>query len=165
MNRSNAYYLARLRDEHPAIYADYQAGKFKNASAAIRAAGLKKVPSPLDTLKKAWSEASAAERATFRADIGCMPLTPTAAIGPVSASTTAAVGVNQIHVGGYLTPATGQKLKAVMAARGLRLGQVMFELGYSTRNASIGLALARGSLIHDQHLLDALEKWLAKQAV
>ena len=100
MNRSNAYYLARMRDEHATVYAEYLAKKFKNASEAIRAAGLKKVPSPLDALRKAWSEASAAERATFRADIGCMPLTPTAAIGPVSASTTAAVGVNQVHVGG-----------------------------------------------------------------
>lgn len=165
MNRSNAYYLARLRGEHPAIYADYQAGKFKNASAAIRAAGLKKVPSPLDALRKAWVKASTADRATFRADIGCIPATPTPAMGSVSASPTGPMRVNPIHVGGHLTPATAQKLRAVMAARGLKIGQVMSELGYPPLNASLGRALARGSLIHDQHLLDALEKWLAKQAV
>jgi len=28
--RDNAYYLERLRLEHPQVYGDYRAGKFKN---------------------------------------------------------------------------------------------------------------------------------------
>lgn len=161
MNRSNAYYLARMRDEHPAIYADYLAKKFKNASEAIRSAGLKKAPSPLDALRTAWAKATSAEQATFVAEIGCASSTTATIVTPL---TPIAGPELAIHSGGYLTPATVQPIKDIMSARGITQGTVMREIGYKPLNACLGRALGRGDRIHDESMLDALENWLAKQA-
>lgn len=161
MNRSNAYYLARMRDEHPTIYADYLAKKFKNASEAIRAAGLKKAPSPLDTLRTAWAKASTAEQATFLAEIGCAPSTTATIVTPLTP--TAGPGL-AIHSGGYLTPATVRRFKDIMSARDIMQGTVMQEIGYKPLSASLGRALGRGDRIRDLRLLKALDDWLAKQA-
>jgi len=51
MKRDNAYYLERLRRDHPGVYRDYQAGKYRNLSAALVAAGLRKDRNGLEGLK------------------------------------------------------------------------------------------------------------------
>jgi hypothetical protein len=176
MNRSNAYYLARMRDEHPAIYADYLAKKFKNASEAIRSAGLKKAPSPLDTLRTAWAKASTAEQATFLAEIGCTPhvaiapapaapIVKASAVKPATPVVPGSAPVSAIHIDGYLTQTAKKRITEVMVRRKIKLGIVMKEMGYDPRNASIGLAAHQDNRIRDESLLDALENWLAKQAV
>ncbi|MBZ4024075.1 hypothetical protein CKO11_16630 [Rhodobacter sp. TJ_12] len=69
--RDNDYFLKRLKDEHPQIYTDYLAGKFKNPTEAFKVAGLVKSKTPLQKLENAWKDASDAERAAFKAMIGC----------------------------------------------------------------------------------------------
>lgn len=70
--RDNQYYLERLKNEHPSIYADYQMKKFKNAAEAFVAAGLRKPKTPLDALHAAWNKATTAEKDAFRVMIGCV---------------------------------------------------------------------------------------------
>lgn len=156
MNRSNAYYLARLQDEHPAIYANYQAGKFKNATEAIRAAGLKKVPTALDTLRTAWTKATTVERATFLTDIGCAPsiatrpapaapLVTTASVQPTSPAVTGSAPVSAIHIDGYLTQAAKKRITEVMVRRGIELGVLHGQRGF-LRNRPDPLAERRKPL-------------------
>jgi hypothetical protein len=69
--RDNNYFLARLRDEHPAVYADLMAGKFKNETEALIIAGLRKQRSAMELLKSAWAKATTSECDVFKAFIGC----------------------------------------------------------------------------------------------
>src|SRR6056297_1676292 len=83
--RDNQYYRERLRTEHPDIYADYQAGHFKNLSEALVKAGIRRKRTELDALKAAWNKASTAERGAFKAFIGCTVPTVTRAPALTSA--------------------------------------------------------------------------------
>lgn len=50
-----------------------------------------------------------------------------------------------------------------MAKRKLKPGDVMFEMGYLRLNASVGMALARGTQLTPQ-VIKSLEQWLAKNS-
>ncbi|RUS60684.1 hypothetical protein EGN72_07180 [Pseudorhodobacter sp. E13] len=162
--RDNRYYLDRLRDEHPAIFADYQAGKFKNASEAFAKAGLRNQRSSLQVLKSEWNKASVAERDAFKALIGCVA-NPNPA--PSAAMTTTPVvsslpPATAIHLDGRLTSSAAAQIQAIMIRRGITSGTIMRELGFNPLDASLGLALQRGSCIKNQVVLDALSEWLKK---
>jgi hypothetical protein len=171
--RDNRYYLERLRDEFPAIYADYQAGKFKNAAAAFVGAGLRKTKSDLDDLRSAWKKASPSDRSTFKVEIGCFGSVSTAS-GPVvknrstarpSASIGSAAATNPIHADGYLSKNTIAQIEAVLARRRIKVGEMMAEMGFKKLNPAVGLALNRGAQIRDPAVLAALENWLSKNSV
>ena len=49
-----------------------------------------------------------------------------------------------------------------MTRRGMKLGDVMRELGFATINLSLGLALNRGSRNGDPAVLVALGDWLKR---
>ncbi|MBL4927778.1 hypothetical protein [Fuscibacter oryzae] len=159
--RDNSYYLDRLRIDHPGIYADFQAGKFKNASEALIKAGLRKPKTALDALHSAWAKATTAERVAFKAMIGCAPkVSTTSFISPgVSQPTTPASTPRPIHQNRYLTPEAADDIRAIMARRGLKNGDVMRELGFNPLNASLGMALNRNTQIKEP-LLKALEGWI-----
>jgi len=59
----------RLKSDHPELWAEVEAGT-KSTHAAAIAAGIVKVPSVLDTLRKLWAKASEADRITFMEEIG-----------------------------------------------------------------------------------------------
>ncbi len=63
--RNAAYYENRLKRDHPAIYADLKAGKYKTVTDAAIAAGLRNPRTRLHELKNAWSKASHAEQHEF----------------------------------------------------------------------------------------------------
>lgn len=152
--RDNEYYLERLRVDHPAIYADYRAKKFKNAAEAFVAAGLRKERSALDLLRTAWSRASAAEQDAFKALIGC--------VSPISTSATAitpsrsGVVINGMR---QLPPALASDVRSIIARREMKVGDVMRELGLNRLNASLGMALGRGTQVQDS-LITALTDWV-----
>jgi len=54
----------RLKADHPELWAEVEAGT-KSTHAAAIAAGIVKVPSVLDQLRKLWAKASEADRRTF----------------------------------------------------------------------------------------------------
>lgn len=60
------YALRRLRKHRPDLHADVLAKK-KSAHRAMIEAGFRKEPTVLEQLQRAWTKASTAQRATFRA--------------------------------------------------------------------------------------------------
>jgi hypothetical protein len=66
---ASQYLLRRLAREQPEILAAYERGDFKSVRAAAIAAGIVKVPTALDQLRKDWRKASPREQETFRAEI------------------------------------------------------------------------------------------------
>jgi hypothetical protein len=156
--RDNQYYLERLKNEHPSIYADYLAKKFKNAAEAFVKAGLRKPKTPLDALQAAWNKASAADKDTFRVMIGCVSAAP---------ATPSAVGITSPRIGGptkgmsLLPPSLASEVRAIIARRQITVGTVMRELGKSPLNASLGMSLERGTQVQDS-LITALTEWVAR---
>lgn len=174
--RDNDYYLERLRSDHPAVYADLQAGKFRNPAEAFVAAGLRRQKSALDMLRTAWTKASGPERDAFRVLIGCaappasapatMPLpastSPPSSAGRGTVSNTASLST--IHANRYLTPVAKAAIEDVMARRGITTGIVMREMGFKPLNGSLGMALSRNTQLRPE-MIAALEKWLAVNAI
>jgi hypothetical protein len=66
--------VARLKRDHPEVAARLAGGEFKSVAAAGRFARgegphpPRKVPTPLDLLRRAWAKASKAERKQFLAE-------------------------------------------------------------------------------------------------
>jgi hypothetical protein len=166
--RDNDYYLDRLRSDHPAIYADLRTGKFKNPSEAFVAAGLRRRKSPLDQLRTAWSKASSAEQSAFRGEIGCTASTTTTTVSVAPSGLTvshaSAPGNVRLAAGKvHLPPALEAEVRRIIAHRRLKNGDVMREMGLNARDASLGMALQRGTLVQDE-LIVALETWVAAHA-
>ena len=163
--RDNQYYLDRLRIEHPAVFADYQAGKFKSAAEALVAAGMRKPRSQLDVLSSAWSKASPTERDAFKALIGCVTLAPVSLAPAVVSAGIAPPGQARPAKGkDHLTPTLAADVTAIMDRRGLKIGDVMREIGFSHLDASLGRAIARGDQVQNR-LISALEIWVQKNKV
>ena len=160
--RDNQYYIDRLRNEYPTVFADLQAGKFKNVAQALVAAGLRKPRSQLDVLSSAWNKASPTERDAFKLQIGCVaPTAVSAAQAVVSAVIALPTLARSANGKSHLPPTLAAEVKAIMARRGLKNGGVMRELGLGPLDASLGRALARGHQIQD-HMISALETWVQK---
>ena len=64
------YLTARLKRDHDAIFQRLAAGEFASVRQAAIAAGIVKVPSVLDQLRKLWAKASDADRRTFMDEVG-----------------------------------------------------------------------------------------------
>jgi hypothetical protein len=163
--RDNRYYLERLRADHPGIYADFQDGKFKNAAEAFVAAGLRKAKSPLDLLQSTWAKASVAEQDAFKALIGCaVPSTAISAL-PVPTGATVLVSGSLRRATGKqsLSPVLMTEVRRIMDRRELTTGAVMREIGKSPLDASLGMALGRGTLVQNDMVL-ALESWVQANA-
>jgi|GEM_PF-523632 len=177
--RDNEYLLRRLEKEHPAIFADWQAGKFKSPREALIKAGLKQPPKQLNVLKNAWSKASADEQAEFRRWIRALsgpssvsvisaPVTvrPGAHFGspvPVVPRTPKAARTNTkvVDGDGYLQPSARARIEQIMKGRGLKIGDVMKDLGLNPRDASLGGALrSRKPTRISNGLAFELERWI-----
>jgi hypothetical protein len=66
-SRDTAYLAARLRRDHPgAVFDESIRGSVRQAAIA---AGIVKVPGPLDQLRKLWAKASEADRRTFLEEV------------------------------------------------------------------------------------------------
>lgn len=167
--RDNQYCLDRLRDEHAGIFADYQAGKFKNAAAAILAAGLRKQQDILVVLKSACKKANAAEQETFKLLIGCvvpvLALPPTAMALSVPLSPSAHSHVSQnatiLQTKRKLSPVLAAAVRQIIDRRKLKTGQIMCEMGMNPLDTSLGRALYRDTQVRDD-LVKALEVWSEK---
>lgn len=63
--RDAAYYRARLRRDHPTVSAGLSSGKYASVREAAAAAGLIRLPSRLDALKREWNRASKTQHVEF----------------------------------------------------------------------------------------------------
>lgn len=153
--RDKAYYEERLLKDYPAYYVDYINGKYRTITEAAIACGLKTSRTRLLELKNAWQKASANERREFEnwlhTEYGVITPHPTAS----------ATGRVAIANGRQLLPWAKSRIQAVMTARGLKVGALMKELGFSPLNASLGQAL-KGDTQLQPALITALENWLEK---
>jgi hypothetical protein len=59
--RASSYFRARLRRDHPLVYGDLLAGRFASVRQAALAAGLIRLPTALQGLKREWNKASPQE--------------------------------------------------------------------------------------------------------
>lgn len=152
--RDNAYYLDRLLQEHPDAHADLMAGKHATVDAALRAAGLKKTRSRLMELRNAWKHATADEQNAFKSDIGCI-----APPGPVRHPAAHPAAGGPISRDRRLEPWAVGRIREIMSVRGIKNGTVMDEIGFKRLNASLGMALDRGTQLQPT-MIDALKLWL-----
>lgn len=154
--RDNTYYLERMKVERPDVFADYQKGMFKNASAALIAAGLRKPIDQLQVLKAALCKASQVEQDAFKAMIGCSGATSGVAAPVASPPHPSPLSVQSNRM---LTPAAATAIRDLMARRRMKPGQVMREMGFKPLDTSLGMALSRGTKLKPD-LLEAIERWL-----
>lgn len=155
--RDNSYYLERLEAEHPAIFSDWKAGKYRSIRKALEAAGLKKPPTQLNVLKNAWRKASAKEKRDFLAFVGVSTPSPVAASKPSVVTSPSALLDAQDH----LLPAVATRIKAIMTGRRIKMGTVMSEMGFGSLDPSLGNAMSRARptrVLPDK--ASALAKWL-----
>jgi len=68
LSTATIYRQRRLKADHPELWAEVEAGT-KSTHAAAIAAGIVKVPSVLDQLRKLWAKASDADRRTFMDEV------------------------------------------------------------------------------------------------
>lgn len=68
LSTATIYRQRRLKADHPELWAEVEAGT-KSTHAAAIAAGIVKVPSVLDQLRKLWAKASEADRRTFMDEV------------------------------------------------------------------------------------------------
>lgn len=151
--RDNAYYEARLERDHPTIYTDLKAGKYRTVTDAALAAGLKTKRSRLHELKNAWAKSSHSEQREFLKWLGASGTV----MHPASA---APIPFSPIAINRCLVPLAVARIDEIMSRRHLKMGDVMAEMGFRRLNASLGMALLRGTQLQP-NLIVALEKWLA----
>lgn len=144
-DRGNSYLLKQMKSRFPAIYADYQAGKYRSVRAAAIAAGLRQPTKELNVLKGAWRRASKKEQRAFLDWIGTRA-TPVASMPVVDAER-------------RLLPTAKRRIQFIMVRRNLKQGDVMHEMGFKKLNASLGMALNNDTRL-DPNLVRSLEKWL-----
>lgn len=145
MKRDNAYYLNRMAREHPAAYADYLAGKYPSASAAIIASGLRVPRSRLDELKNAWSKASLNEKREL--------------VRWIKAGTRPSMPAGPIAVDGVLAEWAMEEIRRIAFERNLSSGDLSRELGLKALDASVATAL-KGGVRLKPTTIEALTKWL-----
>lgn len=151
--RNAAYYENRLKRDPPAIYADLKAGKYRTVADAAIAAGLRNRRTRLHELKNAWSKASPVEQREFLSWL----------LASKTISSPATASFAPIAVDHSLVPLAVARIEEIISKRHLMLGEVMVEMGFSPLNASLGMALARGTRLQPS-VIAALEKWLAANA-
>ncbi len=163
--RDNGYYEERLKRDHPHIFADLKAGKYRSTSDALFAAGLKNPRTRLQEMKNAWTKASNRERSDFLKWLKAST-PPTASVPPAPAPavpsthrTTAAPRPAAFDPDRRLLPASAARIKEIMRRRGLTSGEVTSELGFRNLNAALGRALHRNTQLQPD-IMKAIERWL-----
>lgn len=146
--RDREYFEKRLKAEFPAIYRDFLSGTYKTVNAAAKAAGLVKPPTQLDYLKRAWSNASSADRKAFIKWAQGRSSPPSSIRSPVTPAF-------------YLEGWAKKRIPDLMARKGLKNKDVMKALGSSPLDASLWRALRRQSPTRLRpDLASALGRWL-----
>ena len=183
--RNNTYWLKRLELEHPAIHAKLMAKEILSVRSARAEAGLIRLPTRLDAMKREWNGATTAERAAFlrflegESGISIIPTKPIPAKSekgapevPVVASRPT-VPISIADGDRCLTPSGKTRLLAVMLRLGLyrkrmskgtfdiKSGAMMREFGFDASDPSLSRAIRWGSQLAPG-LISKLDEWLAK---
>ncbi|MND65099.1 hypothetical protein D3C80_564600 [compost metagenome] len=145
-----------MKRDYPTIYADLKAGKYRTVTDAAFAAGLKTKRTRLHEMKNAWEKANHSEQREFLKWLGL-------GRSVVHSVSVGAMPIAPIAVNRCLVPLAVARIDEIMSKRHLKIGNVMAEMRFARLNASLGMALARGTQLQPS-LIVALEKWLAANA-
>ncbi|THK38905.1 hypothetical protein EHS39_07735 [Ensifer sp. MPMI2T] len=159
----NTHDLQRLRSEFPDVHGAFLAGKIPSLRKALVIAGIKPERTRLDKLKNSWTKATDSERDIFLNWLMARGALSTTAAHPPTASPSARAVEAPIASGRYLLPSAIAEIKAIMAQRQLKPGDVMQEIGFPPDDHSLAHALARGASLR-LAVIAALETWLRTNA-
>ena len=161
--RDNAYFEERMKAEHPSIYADWKAGKYRSFHQARLAAKLAKPRTRLHELNNAWDKANAGERAAFLARIGVSaggsPTMPPSTSGGVYFPT----GASLVDSDRFLLPAVCARVTHIMKACNLKPGQVRKQMGGSPHDMTVAEIVRRYWQVKPK-VEDELRDWLNANA-
>ena len=147
--RNSTYYRKRLEREHPAIYRDLVAGRYRSVRQAAAAAGLIHLPTRLQNLKREWNRASSAERREF---VTWLKSTLRSALpsGKVVATPD-----------GKLISRARAFLLDWLRRNGARPGRIMKAIGFSNYDSRLAQALDSGKPL-PKDVLDPLSRWMER---
>jgi hypothetical protein len=151
--RDSGYYRERLRRDHPRIYADLGAGRYRSVRQAAIAAGLIREPTRLQALKRNWQRASPAEQRRFVAWVRARTASARRAGPSISAI---------VDSDNRLKPPVVSFLKGWIRAHRYKPGWIMKDLGFSVYDATLAPAITSNGPVREK-VADKLQHWLAKQ--
>jgi hypothetical protein len=148
--RDSAYYEARLKRDFPKIFAEWRAGKFGSVRQAAAFAGLIRLPTRVDALKREWKRATPAQRKGFLTWVN------TSGIGLKKVT-----GIKPpiVDAGRYLKPDVIAVIKKWLAANHAKASDIVIDMGQSPLDGSLALAL-KGVYRLRKEMIVELESWL-----
>jgi hypothetical protein len=153
--RDSAYLEGRLKRDFPREFADLRAKKFKNVSQAAAAAGLIRLPTRFDALKREWKGATPVQRAAF------LTWVRATRIGLTSATR---IKPPIVDAGRYLKPDVITVIRKWLAANHAKISDIVKGMGLSTLDGSLALAL-KGHYRLRKDAIVKLESWLKLQGL
>jgi hypothetical protein len=147
--RDSNYYKRRLQREFPRIYSELLSGKHESVRQAAAAAGLIRLPTRLQALKREWKHATWAERKAF------------ATWAKAGLRTTPAPSKPVAHPDGRLTASAAAFLVAWQSRTRLRPGRISKAMGRSNHDFRLAQAIGSGTAL-PQDLLKDLSEWMRK---
>jgi hypothetical protein len=153
--RDSNYYKERLKRDFPPIFADWRAGKFKSVRQAAAFAGLIRLPTRVDALKREWKRAAPAQRKAFLTWVNTtgIGLKKVTGIKPPIAD-----------AGRYLKPDVIAVIRKWLAANHAKISDIVRDMGLSPLDGSLALALKGVYRLH-RDTIAKLEIWLKLQGL
>lgn len=145
--RDSVYWERRLRLEHPTIYADYRAGRIRSVRQARKKAGLIRLPTALDEVKRAWVKLAPTEIDQFLVWLR-----------PRVSATRKSV----LDRGGHLTPDVTGFLESWLSRNRLRPGRIMERMGFKRYDYRLSEAIKRKRRLPPD-VIAKLTSWLASE--
>jgi hypothetical protein len=151
--RDSSYLLQRLERDYPAIHAKYKAGDYSSVRQAASAAGLIRLPTNIDHLKRAWKKATHPEQVEFAKWVRArMPNTGTPAPAPIA------------DANGYLLPAVRQFIRDWLTTTKSRPARILEAIGDNRYDYTFSQALdEKNPSSLKKERIDKLHPWLVKQ--
>jgi hypothetical protein len=158
--RDAEYLRRRLARDFPAIYADLVAKKYTSVNAAAAAAGLIRLPTRLDALKRAWKKSSVKEQVEFLKWVRSRLPRRTAlppATAPASAPASSAMADPRVRLKAEVRRFLADWLSRTKS----RPARIMKEMGLSRHDVTLNNAILRNEPVR-KHIAGRLVSWLAK---
>ena len=148
--RASAYYIEQIQRRFPKIYADLRSGKIKSVRQAAAAAGLIRLPTSVDALKREWKRATTREKNEFVAWTK----------GRKAASVAPSLPI--VDTAGHLKPAVIRFIREWTRDKRITPGKIMKEIGFSNFDYTLSHALGLGAPIR-AGVIAPLESWLVRK--
>jgi hypothetical protein len=147
--RDSAYYKKRLAKDHPTLFAEVRAGRLSVRAASAKA-GLIRLPTRLDALKREWNKASKSQRDEFDEWL------KTGAPKRIAKSIADADGRLRSDVRAFLS----HWLKSNKS----KPGRIMKQMGLSLYDIRLSMAIFGGHELPPE-VISKLDDWLTKRGV